>query len=96
MNDKLKSMADGILRRVVKAAGGVPGVVTMATNRGGNIYEGCAGVRELGKDQPMTVDSVKGIFSTTKAITGAALLQLVEEGRVSLTDPARRYVRCAA
>ena len=40
----------------------------------------------------MTTDSVFAIFSTTKAITGTAVLQLVEEGRLDLDAPASRYV----
>ncbi|THJ30697.1 beta-lactamase family protein [Lampropedia aestuarii] len=92
MNMQLKHWADGILKNTVNAAGGAPGVVAMATDRSGNIYEGAAGVRELGKDQPMTLDSVMAIFSTTKAMTGVAVMQLVEEGKLSLDDPAKRYV----
>ena len=64
----------------------------MATDREGNFYEGCAGKRFLGKDDPMTLDSVMAIFSTTKALTGTCLMQLVEEGKVSLSDPAKKYV----
>jgi len=73
-------------------AGGAPGVVAMATDRKGNIYEGAAGKRELGNDQPMTLGSVMAIFSTTKAITGVTLMQLVEEGKVSLSDPVKKYL----
>lgn len=40
----------------------------------------------------MTLDSVMAIFSTTKAITGVTLMQLVEEGKVSLNDPVKKYV----
>ncbi len=39
----------------------------------------------------MTTDSVFAIFSTTKAITGTACLQLVEEGRLDLDAPAEKY-----
>jgi methyl acetate hydrolase len=92
MNDKFKAAADAVLANTVNAAGGAPGVVAMLTDRKGNIYEGAAGRRELGKDQPMTLDSVMAIFSTTKAITGVALMQLVEEGKVSLDDAAKKYV----
>jgi methyl acetate hydrolase len=92
MNSKLKAVADGILQRTVQAAGGAPGVVAMATNRDHNIYEGAAGVRELGKDAPMGTDSVMAIFSTTKAFTGTAIMQLLEEGKIRLDDPARKYV----
>jgi methyl acetate hydrolase len=39
----------------------------------------------------MTTDSVFGIFSTTKAITGTAVLQAVEEGKLDLDAPAKNY-----
>ena len=92
MNDALKTAADTVLGYTTGRAGGAPGVVAMATNRSGNLYEGCAGVRELGKAQPMTLDSVMAIFSTTKSMTGTAIMQLVEEGRIKLDDAAKRYV----
>ena len=92
MSEKLKAAADAILNLTAGRAGGVPGVVAIATDRKGNIYEGCAGKRELGKEQPMTLDTVMAMFSTTKAITGTALMQLVEEGKVALSDPAKQYV----
>ncbi|WP_203363748.1 serine hydrolase domain-containing protein [Bacillus sp. REN10] len=91
MND-LKSSLDNVLQNAVGRAGGIPGVVAMVTDREGNIYEGAAGVRELGKETPMTTDTMFTLFSTTKAITGAALMQLVDEGKVSLDDPAKKYV----
>ena len=39
----------------------------------------------------MTADSVFAIFSTTKAITGTAVLQCVEEGLLDLDAPAKKY-----
>lgn len=92
MKTAVKQAADAVVDYSVHRAGGAPGVVAMATDRNGNFYEGAAGKRELGKDQPMTLDSVMAIFSTTKAITGVALMQLVEEGKVSLNDPVKKYV----
>ena len=92
MSQKLKTAIDTVLDYTVNRAGGAPGVVAMATDRKGNFYEGAAGRRELGKDAPMTLDSVMAIFSTTKAITGTAVMQLVEEGKLSLSDPAKKYV----
>lgn len=88
----LKSSLDNVLQNAVNRAGGVPGIVAMVTDREGNIYEGVAGVRQLGQETPMTTDTVFSLFSTTKAITGAALMQLVDEGRVNLDDPAKKYV----
>ena len=92
MNSKFKTAADTVLDYTVNRFGGAPGVVAMVTDRKANVYEGAVGKRELGKDQPMTTDSVFAIFSTTKAICGTAAMQLVEEGKIALTDPAKKYV----
>ena len=92
MQHTIKTALDTVLDYTVNRAGGAPGVVAMATDRNANFYEGAAGKRELGKDQPMTLDSVMAIFSTTKALTGTAIMQLVEEGKISLSDAAKKYV----
>lgn len=92
MLTSLSSQCDEILRLSVNRAGGVPGVVAMATDRNGNFYEGAAGVRELGQDQAMTADSVMLMASCTKAVTGVAAMQLVEEGLLKLSDAAQQYV----
>lgn len=83
--------ADAVLDGVVTSTPRVPGVVAMVTNRQRNIYEGAAGKRRLDQPADMTTDSVFAIFSTTKAITGTAVLQLVEEGKLDLDAPAKRY-----
>jgi methyl acetate hydrolase len=91
MIGSLKTAADPVLQRVVTGSPSVPGVVAIATDRSDNIYEGAAGKRALGKDAAMTPDTVFAIFSTTKAITGTACLQLVEDGRLDLDAPAKTY-----
>jgi methyl acetate hydrolase len=83
--------ADAILECAVRADAPVAGVVAMVTDRSGNVYEGAAGARRLGGDVAMTTDTVFALFSTTKAITATAALQLVEEGRLDLDAPARTY-----
>jgi methyl acetate hydrolase len=92
MNAKLQAAADAVLDYTVHRAGGAPGVVAMATDRKANVYEGAAGTRELGKDAPMTTDTVLAIFSTTKALAGTCAMQLVEEGKIRLDEPAKKYV----
>jgi methyl acetate hydrolase len=87
----LQSTADEILHNTVTGTPRLPGVVAIATNREKNIYVGAAGKRALDQDADMTADSVFAIFSTTKAITGTAVLQLVEEGRLDLDAPAKNY-----
>jgi methyl acetate hydrolase len=42
--------------------------------------------------QAMTTDTVFAIFSTTKAIAGTAVLQCVEDGKLDLDAPAKKYV----
>src|SRR3954451_11818170 len=92
MANELKNAADAILNGTVTGSPRVPGVVAMATDRRGNIYEGASGKRVLGQDADMTTDSVFAIFSTTKAITGTAVLQLIEDGKLDLDAPAKNYV----
>ena len=65
-------------------AGDIPGVVAMAATGTEVIYQGAFGKRDLSKDQPMTADSVFWIASMTKAVTTAAAMQLVEQGKLSL------------
>lgn len=87
-----KQHLDDVLARATQGADRVPGVVAMITDREGNIYEGAAGERTLGSDVPMTLDTTFALFSTTKAITGTAVLQCVEEGLLDLDAPAATYV----
>jgi len=82
---------DQVLSQSVQA-GDVPGVVAMAATDKGVVYEGAYGKRELGKDAPMTLDTVVWIASMTKAITCTAAMQLVERGKVKLEQPASEIV----
>jgi len=77
---------DQILRQKSDARD-IPGVVAMAATSREVIYQGAFGKRDLGKDDPMTADSVFWVASMTKAITAAAAMQLVEQGKLSLEEP---------
>ena len=81
---------DGILAEVVNgsldAAASVPGVVAIAADSSGVIYEGAAGERRLGSGEAMRTDQVLWIHSMTKPVTGAACMQLVEQGKIGLDD----------
>ncbi len=68
-------------------AGDIPGVVAMAATATEIIYQGAFGRRELGKDAKMTTDTVFWIASMTKAVTCAAAMQLVEQGKLRLDEP---------
>ena len=77
---------DKILSKPIEA-GLVPGVVAVAADDSGVIYEGAFGRRAVGSTEPMTLDSVFRIASMTKAVTGTAAMQLVEKGRIGLEQP---------
>ena len=65
----------------------IPGVVAMAATSKEVTYQGAFGKRDLSKDDAMTADSVFWIASMTKAVTAAAAMQLVEQGKLSLEAP---------
>jgi len=74
------------------ARGDVPGVVAMVTDRRGTVYQGAFGVADVSSGRPMTVDAIFRIASMTKPVTSLAVMQLVEQGRLSLDDPAEKYL----
>ena len=78
-----KARLNDVLRGAVERRE-VPGVVAMAANGKGPIYEGAFGVRALAQAPAMTLDTVCRIASMTKAITCVAAMQLVEAGKLSL------------
>src|SRR3954462_5531393 len=81
-----KAQIDQILRQKCEAKE-IPGVVAMAATGSEVIYQGAFGKRDLSKDDAMTADSVFWIASMTKAITTAAGMQLVEQGKLKLDEP---------
>jgi CubicO group peptidase (beta-lactamase class C family) len=78
---------DAVLKTKVEA-GEVPGVVAMATTARATVYEGAFGLRALGAPASMSVDTVFRIASMVKLLTSVAALQLVEQGRLKLDEPA--------
>ena len=86
----LAGQVDALLKRATDA-GDVPGVVAMAVADGATIYQGAFGTRRLGAAKPMAIDTVVWIASMTKPVTSAAAMQLVEQGRLQLDEPAARW-----
>jgi len=87
----LRDQANSLLSKGT-ASGDVPGVVAAATDRNETIYEGGFGVRILGEPAQMSPDTVVWIASMTKALTAAAAMQLVEQGKLTLDAPASGVV----
>ena len=70
----------------------VPGVVTLVTNRERVLYQRAFGVADVATGRPLAPDALFRIASMTKPVTSLALMQLVEQGRIGLDDPAEKYL----
>jgi methyl acetate hydrolase len=81
---------DAMFRRAIDA-GDVPGVVAMAIAGDSTLYEGAFGRRRLGANEAMELDTVGWIASMTKPLTSVAAMQLVEQQRLQLDEPAARW-----
>jgi CubicO group peptidase (beta-lactamase class C family) len=82
---------DASLRAAVERKD-VPGVVALITNREGVVYQSAFGVADVATGRPLAADALFRIASMTKAITSVALMQLIEQGRIGLDDPAEKYL----
>ena len=82
---------DASLRAAVERKD-VPGVVALVTDRRRVLYQGAFGVTDIASGRPLTDDALFRIASMTKAITSVAAMQLIEQGRMGLDDPAEKYL----
>jgi CubicO group peptidase (beta-lactamase class C family) len=70
----------------------IPGAVMLISRNGKVAYEKALGRQDPVKDTPMGLDSIFRIYSMTKPIVSVAVMMLVEEGRLLLSDPISRYL----
>jgi CubicO group peptidase (beta-lactamase class C family) len=70
----------------------VPGAAWGIVIDGELAHSGAAGVRDVVSNTPVDADTVFRIASMTKSFTAMAILKLRDEGKLSLDDPAERYV----
>jgi len=68
------------------------GAVALALRDGKVIYEKAVGWADKESGTRMATDSLFRIASQTKAVTSAAILILMEEGRLGIADPVSRYL----
>lgn len=70
----------------------VPGIAYGVLIDGELVHTGTVGTRDRGTSAPVLPSTVFRIASMTKSFTALAILKLRDEGRLSLDDPAERYV----
>jgi D-alanyl-D-alanine carboxypeptidase len=84
-------VVDARLDRVIarwRSQTGAPGVSVAIIWPGGRIWKGAVGEADAALHVPLTTDTAFAYASVTKTFTAALVLQLVDEGRLSLDDRA--------
>src|SRR5438046_3134735 len=70
----------------------VTGAVSIVARRGKVAYFEAAGLMDLEHKTAMRKDAIFRMASMSKPVTGVAIMMLVEEGKVRLTDPVSRFI----
>jgi CubicO group peptidase (beta-lactamase class C family) len=86
----LAAQAEAVLQAAYPADG--PGAAVIITKGGRTLYAGGRGLADVETRRPITPDSTFRLGSITKQFTAVAVLQLVQNGRISLDDPVSRFL----
>src|SRR2546430_9587765 len=70
----------------------LPGMAVAIVQNDRVIYAKAFGVKEFGKSDPVNVDTLFEIGSTTKAFTSTAMAMLVDEKKIDWDDPVRKHL----
>jgi CubicO group peptidase (beta-lactamase class C family) len=68
------------------------GVVTLVVRDGRTVHVEAAGMANIEKKKPMTTDTIFWIASMTKGITSTAVQILVDDSKLSLDEPASKWL----
>jgi len=69
------------------------GAVALVADKDHVLSIDAVGYADVGAKTPLIVRALFGIASQSKPITAAALMMLVDEGKVNLDDPVEKYLR---
>jgi len=95
LSDEHVSRAVEFIERItpdLMERGRIPGVSIAVVRDREVIYVGGFGARNVEQSLPATPDTLYGIGSCTKSFVALAIMQLVEQGKLSLDDPASEYI----
>src|SRR3954451_7076252 len=70
----------------------IAGAVGLVLQDGKPVYERAVGWADKEAGTKMATDTIFRIASQTKAITSVAILSLMEDGKINLTDPVSRFI----
>ena len=86
-----KARIDKALAEMV-TSGRAAGVSALVWKDGREVYYGESGLADREANRPFRRDTLVQIYSMTKPVTGVALMQLWEQGKLGLDDPLSRYL----
>ncbi len=89
-SERLNRLTDRMKLGVSK--GEIPGAVVLVARNGKIAYFQSFGMRDPESKAPMKSDAIFRIASMTKPFTSLAVMMLAEEGRLSIVDPASKYL----
>lgn len=87
---RLERIHDAIQRHI--DAGEISGAVTLVARRGRIAHFQAHGLMDLEAKKPMQTDAIFRLASMSKPVTAVAVLMLVEEGKIRLSDPVSRFI----
>ena len=88
--DRLATLGDTIKAEIEK--GKMPGAVVLLARRGQVAYFETFGKLDPAGGAPMPKNAIFRMYSMTKPVTSVAVMMLVEEGRIVLTDPVSKFL----
>jgi len=88
--DGLRRVGDYFKNEV--ATGRIPGAVVLILRHGRAVYSEAFGLRDVANQAPMTLDTIFRLYSMSKPITSVAVMMLVNDGKIALSDPLSKYI----
>src|SRR5262245_9562369 len=89
-SERLKRIGEAVQRHI--DAKDIAGAVTLVARKGRIAHFEARGMMDLEAKKPMAKDGLFRLASMSKPITGVAIMMLVEEGKVRLSDQVSRFI----
>jgi len=76
----------------MRSEAGVPALAVAVVKGSEIVYQDVLGVRDIATQEPLEKDDIFRIASISKSFTGASIMQLVEQGKISLDEDVSKIV----
>jgi len=89
-SERLQRIGEAIKRHIDDHH--ISGAVALVARKGFVVHHEAYGLKDIDAKTPMTRDTIFKMASSTKPVTGVAIMILVEEGKIHLADPVSRFI----